>query len=112
MIRAAFNRWNTKPAAPWQFWLPQSGVVGGVIFGTIAITALLLLTGCTFVPAATVRQTCDLLDTALDEAEMAEAWYIEAGLVLRACGARDAIERAEHKACYARRFNDNSVVCP
>jgi hypothetical protein len=52
------------------------------------------------------------MGTALDEAQMAEAWYLEAGKVLQACGARDAIERAESKACYARRFNDSSVVCP
>lgn len=74
-------------------------------------TFLVLITGCTVVPAATARQTCDLLDTALDEAQMAEAWYIEAGKVLEACGAREAKGRAEHKACYARRFNDDSVVC-
>ncbi len=83
-----------------------------MIRAAITLAAMVLLSACTVVPTATARQTCDLLDTALDEAEMAEAWYIEAGLVLRACGARDAIERAEHKACYARRVNDNSVVCP
>ena len=82
-----------------------------MIRAAIVITAIALLPGCTIVPVATARQTCDLLDTALDEAQMAEAWYIEAGRVLQACGARDAVERAEHKACYARRFNDDSVVC-
>lgn len=77
----------------------------------LSIAAMMLVSGCTIVPAVTARQTCDLLDTALDEAQMAEAWYIETGKVLQACGARDAVERAEHKACYARRFNDDSVVC-
>lgn len=73
--------------------------------------ALVVLTGCTVVPTSTARNTCDLLETALDEAQMAEAWYIEAGRVLEACGARDATARAESKACYARRFNDTSEVC-
>lgn len=77
----------------------------------LSVAALMLASGCTVVPAATARQTCDLLDTALDEAQMAEAWYIEAGKVLQSCGARDATERAAHKACYARRFNDDSEVC-
>lgn len=78
---------------------------------SIAAAALTALYGCTVVPATTVRSTCDLLETALDEAQMAEAWYIEAGRVLEACGARDATARAESKACYARRFNDTSEVC-
>lgn len=70
-----------------------------------------LITGCTVVPAATAHQTCELLNTALDEAQMAEAWYIEAGKVLKRCGIENATERADSKACYARRFNDSSVVC-
>lgn len=82
-----------------------------MIRATITAAALALAAGCTVVPAATARQACDLLDIALSEAQMAEAWYIETGKVLQACGARDAVERAEHKACYARRFNDSSVVC-
>ena len=83
-----------------------------MIRAAITLAALVLLAGCTVVPTSTARQTCDLLDTALDEAQMAEAWYLEAGKVLQSCGVRDAVERAEHKACYARRFNDASVVCP
>lgn len=70
-----------------------------------------LLAGCVVVPMGAAQQTCRLLDIALDEAQMAEAWYLEAGNVLQACGARDAAERAESKACYARRFNDDSVIC-
>lgn len=53
----------------------------------------------------------ELLEIAMDEGEFAEAWYLEAGQVLKACGIANAEARAEHKACYARRFNDNSVVC-
>lgn len=78
---------------------------------SIAVAALMVLYGCTVIPTTTVRSTCDLLETALDEAQMAEAWYIEAGRVLETCGARDATARAAHKACYARRFNDASEVC-
>jgi len=29
------NKWCKKPAKYWQFWLPQSGAVGGIIFGLI-----------------------------------------------------------------------------
>lgn len=73
--------------------------------------ALAAFSGCTVVPASTARNTCDLLEIAFDEAQMAEAWYIETGKVLEACGAREASTRAESKACYARRFNDSSEVC-
>lgn len=73
--------------------------------------ALAAFSGCTVVPAPTARNTCDLLEIAFDEAQMAEAWYIETGKVLEACGAREASTRAERKACYARRFNDSSEVC-
>lgn len=73
--------------------------------------AALLLAGCTVVPASTAHKTCRLLDIALDEAQMAEAWYLETGKVLEACGIREATERAESKACYARRVNDDSVKC-
>ena len=82
-----------------------------MIRATIAAAALVLAAGCTVVPAATAIQACDLLDTALSEAQMAEAWYIEAGEVLKRCGIESATERADSKACYARRFNDDSVVC-
>lgn len=83
-----------------------------MIRAVITLAVLVLLAACTVVPTSTARQTCDLLDIALDEAQMAEAWYLETSKVLQACGARDALERAKHKACYARRFNDASVVCP
>lgn len=77
----------------------------------IALAVAALLAGCTVVPATTAHRACELMGVALDEAQMAEAWYIEAGKILEACGARDAGKRAEYKACYARRFNDTSVVC-
>ena len=77
----------------------------------IALAVAALLSGCTVVPSITAHRACELMGTALDEAQMAEAWYIEVGKILEACGARGATERAEHKACYARRFNDTSVVC-
>lgn len=83
-----------------------------MIRAATALAAVALLAGCAIVPTATARSACDLLDTALDEANMAEAWYIEAGKVLQSCGARDAAARAEFKACHARRFYDNSVECP
>lgn len=54
---------------------------------------------------------CRLLNIAQDEAQMAEAWHLEAGIALERCGIKGAKEKAESKACYARRFNDDSVVC-
>ncbi len=35
----------------------------------------------------------------------------EAGIALERCNVKGAKEKAESKACYARRFNDSSVVC-
>lgn len=75
------------------------------------LLAVAALAGCVVAPAGTARQACDLLQIASDEAQMAEAWYLEAGKVLHACGQRDAMERAQVRACYARRFNDAAVVC-
>ena len=78
----------------------------------MAIIALLcsaVLAGCgTIKPSA---NACRLLAIALDEAEMAEAWYIETGDVLARCGMPNAAEKAAYKACVARRFNDPSVEC-
>lgn len=79
-----------------------------MIRAAITLAALVLLTGCATPPA----DACRLLTIALDEAQMAEAWYIETGKVLTACGVPHAAEVAADKACYARRFNDTSVVCP
>lgn len=30
-----FWRWVKKPAYPWEFWLPQSGIVGGILIGFV-----------------------------------------------------------------------------
>lgn len=30
------EKWINKPAKWWQFWLPQSGIVGGSILGLLA----------------------------------------------------------------------------
>lgn len=56
-------------------------------------------------------EACGLLQTAQDEAQMAEAWHLRAGKVLDTCGVKGALATAESKACYARRFNDDSVKC-
>ena len=57
------------------------------------------------------KEGCDLLQTAQSEAQMAEAWHLQAGFVLKRCGVKNAIEQANDKACYARRFNDTSEIC-
>ncbi len=38
--------WWFKPAKPWQFWMPQSGAIGGLILGTAIALAVVLLMGC------------------------------------------------------------------
>ena len=35
--------WSQKPASPLQFWLPQSGPVGGLILGALVFVGLALL---------------------------------------------------------------------
>ena len=61
--------------------------------------------------ARRVTEACELLQIAQDEAQMAEAWHLRAGKALATCGVKDALATAEGKACYARRFNDDSVKC-
>lgn len=80
----------------------------------ITLAALVLLQGCALLPhPSSGRAACGLLDTAMDEGQQfAEAWYRQAGRVLAWCGSPNALERAERGACYARRFNDDTVVCP
>lgn len=83
-----------------------------MIRAATALAAVALLAGCAIVPTATARSACDLLDIAMDEAQMAEAWYTKAGKVLEACGVPGAAERARLAACRARQFDDTSVECP
>lgn len=72
----------------------------------VAIAAALqAMGGCAMVPTGTARQTCELLQTASDEADMAPAWYIQAGEVLERCGKPGARAEAEAKACYAEARN-------
>lgn len=62
-------------------------------------------------PMQPEERACQLLDTAFQEAQMAEAWYIDTGRVLVHCGVPGALEEAARKACYARRRDDTSVEC-
>lgn len=62
-------------------------------------------------PEQPLEKSCRLLDIAFQEAQMAEAWYIETGRVLVLCGVADAEAEAARKACYARRRDDTSVEC-
>jgi len=101
----ALARWVTKPAACWQFWLPQSGITGGAVIGVAIITATLLLTGCSVVPASTSHSACELLQTASDEGDLAPAWYLQAGEVLERCGKPGAKAEAAVKACFASARN-------
>lgn len=63
------------------------------------------LAGCTVVPAGTVRQACDLIQVASDEADLAPSWYVQAGAVLARCGREGAIPAADRRACFASARN-------
>lgn len=70
--------------------------------------AMLALSGCTItytsVPDAE-KKACDVLAIAFDEAQMAPAWYTQAGEVLESCGMSGAREEAIQKSCYAEAWN-------
>lgn len=42
---------------------------------------------------------------------MPEDWYTKSAEILEQCGYDSAIEAGNLKACYARKFNDSSVIC-
>ena len=72
----------------------------------IAIAAALqTMAGCAIVPASTAIETCQLLDTAASEADMAPAWYIRAGEILYTCGYQHAREEAAARACHSQARN-------
>lgn len=73
----------------------------------IALLFAAATAGCSTSPPA----ACDLIAIATAEAQLAEAWYIEAGAVLTQCGNPTAAALAIEQACAARRFNDSSVEC-
>lgn len=69
----------------------------------LAITAV--AAGCTVVPAGTANRACELLQTAASEADLAPAWYTEAGAVLERCGRETARAEGELRACFAEARN-------
>lgn len=78
----------------------------------IALAAMLVsLSGCVVVPAGTAAKACRMLDIALDEADMAAAWFTEAGEVLESCAMPDARTRAEFKACMTERRDGYTREC-
>lgn len=60
-----------------------------------------LVVGCTVVPTGTAHRACELLQTASEEADLAPAWYLQAGDVLELCGQPDARAVGEYRACAA-----------
>lgn len=69
------------------------------------------LAGCAVVPLKTAHVACTTIDIALVEADMAPAWYLDAGKVLEACGVARARDRAESAACEAERRNGHVQEC-
>lgn len=37
------NKWWFKPAKYWQFWLPQSGIIGGMILGAFILAIIIVI---------------------------------------------------------------------
>lgn len=64
-----------------------------------------LLAACTTVPLPTAQKACELLDIASAEADLAPAWYRDAGEVLEACGVKDAKAVADERTCAAQKRN-------
>ena len=67
--------------------------------------AMLSMSGCTVIPAGTAHKACELLQIAASEADLAPAWYIDAGLVLESCGKPEARAEGEARACFAEARN-------
>ena len=43
MTDNTFVRWFLAPAFWWQFWMPQSGLAGGLIFAAVVYFPIVLL---------------------------------------------------------------------
>jgi hypothetical protein len=71
----------------------------------VALAAAVAMSGCTVVPAPTAHRACELVQTASDEADLAPAWYLQAGEVLERCGKPRAKADAAVKACFASARN-------
>lgn len=67
----------------------------------LAVAAVVALAGCVAVPAGTAYSACRLLEIASSEADLAPAWYAEAGTVLEGCGVQDARANGDRRACFA-----------
>ena len=78
-----------------------------------AIAAMAAAFGGARGPAGDAIRACVLLQTATTEADLAPAWYNEAGVVLARCGHPDAIAGGKVRACFAEARNGyrNSKEC-
>lgn len=77
----------------------------------LCVALAVLMAGCTAVPYTTAQQACRLLETAMSEAEMAPAWYLQTGEVLETCGVQNAASWGREAACYAERRNGIDKDC-
>lgn len=71
----------------------------------VALSALAAASGCAVVPAGDAIRACELLQIATTEADLAPAWYLEAGMVLKRCGHDGAIAAGKVRACFAEARN-------
>lgn len=70
-----------------------------------AVAAMAAASGCAVVPAGEAIRACELLQIAATEADLAPAWYLEAGMALKRCGWDDAIADGKVRACFAAARN-------
>lgn len=57
----AIMRWWRQPARAWQFWMPGSGLPGGVVMGSILGTCALLLIAACSGPSIPPKTSCEKL---------------------------------------------------
>lgn len=72
---------------------------------TLLIALTVALAGCTVVPTGTAHNACELIQIASSEADLAPAWYTEAGAILERCGRENAFAEGEVRACFASARN-------
>lgn len=68
-----------------------------IVLSLVAVASV----GCTVVPAKTTTQTCNLLEIAANEADLAPSWYTSAAVILEQCGEPEAVAVGHMRMCAA-----------
>lgn len=75
----------------------------------LILCTALALSGCVVVPYGQHAKSCHLIKIALDEADMAPAWYTGAGDIVEACGDERGKAFGLWKMCGASKRNGFDV---